>query len=89
MVFRAKDPYQDRPLPYLIGSKEWHEKWHIGLVESDMDDVTDSDNDNDTMKSSSSTNSLSSNVPVSLSESEHVPYAHPNKGFFHSFFFLI
>ena len=28
-------PYINRPLPHIIGSREWHEKWHAGLLESD------------------------------------------------------
>lgn len=66
VIFQPKDPYKDRPLPHLIGSKEWHEKWHIGLVQSDADD--DSANENDDAMSESSSD-LSSNVPGSLSES--------------------
>ncbi|XP_018321650.1 WASH complex subunit 2 isoform X2 [Agrilus planipennis] len=30
---RAKDPYSDRPLPYVIGTEEWHKYWHVGLLE--------------------------------------------------------
>lgn len=62
--------YQDRPLPYLIGSKEWHEKWHIGLVESDADDLSENENADEMSESPSSMVSMPSNVPASLSESE-------------------
>lgn len=73
MVFRPKDPYHNRPLPYLIGSKEWHEKWHIGLIDSDLEDDDMSGNGgNEEMSDSSSTvGSLHSHVPASTSESEH------------------
>ncbi|XP_065170517.1 WASH complex subunit 2A [Atheta coriaria] len=42
-VLREKDPYIHRPLPYVIGTDEWHTKWHAGLVESSED----SDNDDE------------------------------------------
>lgn len=37
VVFRPRDPYAHRPLPFLIGSKEFKEKWHVGLVDSESD----------------------------------------------------
>lgn len=70
VIFRPKDAYQNRPLPYLIGSKEWHEKWHIGL-EEDESDESDNENADEASMSSSPSISVSSNVPVSLSESEN------------------
>ncbi|KAF2882466.1 hypothetical protein ILUMI_23691 [Ignelater luminosus] len=33
-VLRPKDPYIDRPLPYVIGTDDWHKKWHVGLLDS-------------------------------------------------------
>ncbi|XP_048521451.1 WASH complex subunit 2 isoform X2 [Dendroctonus ponderosae] len=36
-VMQPKDLYADRPLPYLVGSKEWHQKWHVGLLPSDSE----------------------------------------------------
>lgn len=33
-VLRPKDPYIDRPLPYVIGTEDWHKKWHVGLLDS-------------------------------------------------------
>lgn len=70
VVYRPKDPYKHRPLPYLIGSKEWHEKWHIGLVEEESEE-SDNENVEERSLSSSPALSVSSNVPVSLSESEN------------------
>lgn len=70
VVLHPKDPYKSRPLPYLIGSKEWYEKWHIGLVESDSDEEVASDNEVDDLESSTPTHSMSTNVPGSLSDSE-------------------
>lgn len=74
MVFRPKDQYADRPLPYLIGSKEWHEKWHIGLNEEDSEESGNENNEEEDSLSSSPSPapSLSSNVPASLSESENL-----------------
>ncbi|XP_058451410.1 WASH complex subunit 2 [Malaya genurostris] len=36
-VLRAvqKYPYIRRPLPHIIGSQEWREKWHAGLIDSE------------------------------------------------------
>ncbi|XP_066144694.1 WASH complex subunit 2-like isoform X2 [Euwallacea fornicatus] len=34
-VLQPKDPYMDRPLPYLVGSDNWVKKQHIGLLISD------------------------------------------------------
>ncbi|CAH0699617.1 unnamed protein product [Spodoptera exigua] len=32
MVLKPKDMYWERPLPYIIGSQPWKNKWHAGLV---------------------------------------------------------
>lgn len=37
-ILRSKDIYSDRPLPFIIGSDEWHKKWHVGLIDSSSDD---------------------------------------------------
>jgi WASH complex subunit FAM21 len=37
-VLRPKNPYVNQQMPFLIGSREWKEKWHVGLVESDESD---------------------------------------------------
>ncbi|XP_045466893.1 WASH complex subunit 2 isoform X2 [Harmonia axyridis] len=47
-VYRRIDPYINRRLPLVIGSEEWHKKWHIGLEE------TDSENENSSEKLSDS-----------------------------------
>ncbi|XP_073965261.1 LOW QUALITY PROTEIN: family with sequence similarity 21 [Choristoneura fumiferana] len=39
LVLKPKDLYSDRPLPYIIGSQAWKNKWHAGLIQ----DVSDSD----------------------------------------------
>lgn len=75
VIFRPKNLYEHRPLPHLIGSKDWHEKWHIGLVDEDSDGSGNENIDDEASISSSSSSShgvsISSNVPVSLSESEN------------------
>lgn len=74
-VYRPKDLYQDRPLPHLIGSKEWHDKWHVGLIDSDAEDVSDNEGANDLTKSSTSSSSslgsLPSHAPTTKSGSEN------------------
>jgi hypothetical protein len=40
-VLRPKDLYIDRPLPYVIGSEEWHKNWHVGLEDSSSDSETE------------------------------------------------
>lgn len=37
VIFQPVDQYSDRPLPYIIGSTEWHKHWHVGLLESSSD----------------------------------------------------
>lgn len=75
VIFRPKDPYRNRPLPHLIGSKDWQEKWHIGLVDSDADEDSDIEPIDEVSSSSSSSSpsmaSLHSHVPASMSESEN------------------
>lgn len=68
IVYQPKNLYEHRPLPHLIGSKDWHEKWHIGLIDEESDG---SDNESQVSITSSSGESISSNVPVSLSEAEN------------------
>ncbi|XP_047038741.1 WASH complex subunit 2 [Helicoverpa zea] len=35
LVLKPKDMYSSRPLPYIIGSQPWKNKWHAGLVVED------------------------------------------------------
>lgn len=86
MVLLPKDPYKDRLLPFLIGSKEWYEKWHVGLVESDTDDAAtlsdnenENENENDDLESWSPSHSMSTNVPGSLSDSEPIAQRLPSQ----------
>nr|XP_049706987.1 WASH complex subunit 2A isoform X2 [Helicoverpa armigera]XP_049706988.1 WASH complex subunit 2A isoform X3 [Helicoverpa armigera]XP_049706989.1 WASH complex subunit 2A isoform X4 [Helicoverpa armigera]XP_049706990.1 WASH complex subunit 2A isoform X5 [Helicoverpa armigera]XP_049706991.1 WASH complex subunit 2A isoform X6 [Helicoverpa armigera]XP_049706992.1 WASH complex subunit 2A isoform X7 [Helicoverpa armigera]XP_049706993.1 WASH complex subunit 2A isoform X8 [Helicoverpa armigera] len=37
LVLKPKDMYSSRPLPYIIGSQPWKNKWHAGLVVEDSD----------------------------------------------------
>ncbi|XP_060808930.1 WASH complex subunit 2 [Amyelois transitella] len=36
-ILKPKDLYEDRPLPYIIGSYAWQSKWHAGLQVEDSD----------------------------------------------------
>lgn len=66
--FRPKDPYLDRATPFVIGSKEWKEKWHIGLVESEDESEEDIPEE---FSDSSDGNSLSISLNVqTVSESD-------------------
>lgn len=62
-------------MPYLIGSKEWNEKWHIGLIDSD-DEMSNDGNDiaaDDFSQSSDDSISISissTSIAPTLSESE-------------------
>lgn len=47
VIFRSRNPHHERPLPHLIGSKEWTNNWHVGLVESDDEAPDDEEADND------------------------------------------
>ncbi|KAJ3650580.1 hypothetical protein Zmor_016670 [Zophobas morio] len=40
-VLRPKDLYIQRPLPYVIGSADWHKNWHVGLEDSSSDSETE------------------------------------------------
>ncbi|XP_044763788.1 WASH complex subunit 2 [Coccinella septempunctata] len=42
-VYRRKDPYINRRLPFVIGSEEWHKKWHVGLEETDSENEQSSE----------------------------------------------
>jgi hypothetical protein len=73
-VLRPKDPFVQQ-MPFLIGSREWKEKWHVGLVESDLESDEEVDegqysesSQEESIRSLSST-SLPSNAPT-YSESE-------------------
>lgn len=88
MIFRPKNPYKHRPLPYLIGSKEWHAKWHIGLTEEDSDQSDNDNNENaddeeegeaSSSGPSSPAISVSSNVPISMTDSENPTGVAPSK----------
>ncbi|XP_055639668.1 WASH complex subunit 2 [Toxorhynchites rutilus septentrionalis] len=67
-VLRAvqKYPYIDRPLPYIIGSQKWREKWHVGLIDSEEE--TDSDT-----KQQFSDSSDSEGMFPSQTNSNHTP----------------
>lgn len=74
MLYRPKDPYQNKPLPYMIGSKEWKEKWHVGLLDSD-EEASDEEPKEEFSDSSDLDDQLSASISLpstgpTLSESE-------------------
>ncbi|KAB0791810.1 hypothetical protein PPYR_03610 [Photinus pyralis] len=56
-VLKPKDPYVDRPLPFVIGTDEWYKKWHVGLLdsssESEDEEVSEKFSDSDSVSESS------------------------------------
>ncbi|XP_028033818.1 WASH complex subunit 2 [Bombyx mandarina] len=42
VVLKPKDVYSCRPLPHVIGSQPWQDKWHAGLIVEDSDSDSDS-----------------------------------------------
>lgn len=60
-MLKLKDPYIDRPLPYLIGTENWQKKWHVGLLPSD--DESESEKEQDVYSSDSDT-TLPKNVII-------------------------
>ncbi|KAL5273135.1 FAM21A family protein [Megaselia abdita] len=36
-IYRPRNVFNERALPYIFGSKEWTEHWHVGLCDSDDD----------------------------------------------------
>lgn len=53
VVCRPRNPYLNRPLPHLIASKQWNDKWHIGLIESDEEVMSDEEPEEEFSQSSS------------------------------------
>ncbi|CAH2236586.1 jg15343 [Pararge aegeria aegeria] len=37
IIMKPKKVYAHRPLPYIIGTQEWKNKWHAGLVQEESD----------------------------------------------------
>ncbi|XP_014218671.1 WASH complex subunit 2 [Copidosoma floridanum] len=54
VIYRPKDPYKDRPLPYVMGSEKWNASTKVGLEtsssESEQEDEEDSSSDADNKK---------------------------------------
>ncbi|XP_008559986.1 WASH complex subunit 2 isoform X1 [Microplitis demolitor] len=46
-ILRPKDPYRDRPLPYVIGSDKWKASNKIGLESSSESEAPDDNEDED------------------------------------------
>ncbi|OXU28146.1 hypothetical protein TSAR_006961 [Trichomalopsis sarcophagae] len=47
VILRPKDPYQDRPLPYVIGTEQWKSSNKIGLESSSSESEQNDDDDED------------------------------------------
>ncbi|KAK9876356.1 hypothetical protein WA026_012665 [Henosepilachna vigintioctopunctata] len=89
-VYRRKDHYLHRPLPYVIGSEEWHKKWHVGLLESSdseieksaSDKFSDSEIDDDfEMKDQSDVSSEFSSAEDNLKGQKTINTSQPNDSF--------
>lgn len=67
-VLRAvqKYPYISRPLPHIIGSQEWRDKWHAGLIDSEEESDTET-------KEQYSDSSDSDGMFPSQTNSNHTP----------------
>ncbi|XP_058815524.1 WASH complex subunit 2 [Topomyia yanbarensis] len=67
-VLRAiqKYPYISRPLPHIIGSQEWREKWHAGLIDSEEESEAE-------IKEQYSDSSDSDRLFPSQTNSNHTP----------------
>ncbi len=84
---QPRDPYLNRPLPHLIGSKLWNEKWHIGLIESEEEVMSDEEPEEFSQSSSEEEDSISNSPqtsnPPTTSESDFaqppVPTVVPRK----------
>ncbi|XP_033223849.1 WASH complex subunit 2C isoform X2 [Belonocnema kinseyi] len=63
-VLRPKDPYQDRPLPYVIGSEKWKLSSKIGL-ESSSSESEHMDEEDEESSSSSDNNEMEIPKPSS------------------------
>ncbi|XP_069356714.1 WASH complex subunit 2-like [Maniola hyperantus] len=37
IILKPKEIYSHRPLPYIIGSQAWKNKWHAGLIQEESD----------------------------------------------------
>ncbi|KAK0167005.1 hypothetical protein PV327_004460 [Microctonus hyperodae] len=62
-ILRPKDPYQNRPLPYIIGTDKWKSSNKIGLESSSSEsDVIDDDNDDDETESDKDMDELSQHI---------------------------
>ncbi|KAJ0182908.1 hypothetical protein K1T71_000884 [Dendrolimus kikuchii] len=63
-VLKPKDVYSSRPLPHIIGSQLWKNKWHAGLLpeDSDSDSTTSKRESRELDEYSESDQEIESNV---------------------------
>ncbi|XP_016929971.3 WASH complex subunit 2 [Drosophila suzukii] len=67
-VFRAKNPYDAIPLPYVIGTKEWEEHKYAGLYDS-----KENSEDERSEEFSSSSSDERESVPVKITKPANKP----------------
>ncbi|CAG9770116.1 unnamed protein product [Ceutorhynchus assimilis] len=77
-VLHPKDPYADRPLPYLVGTQDWYKKSHVGLLPSDSDTESEKEEEEVYSSSSDSEENLPKNRPVGSETSSELSFAIKN-----------
>ncbi|XP_065368569.1 WASH complex subunit 2 isoform X2 [Calliphora vicina] len=60
-IYQPINPYNEKPLPYIFGSKDWHAKWHVGLYENQQENSYSGDEISEAFSESSSTSHLDDN----------------------------
>ncbi|XP_055379383.1 WASH complex subunit 2 [Condylostylus longicornis] len=68
IIYRPKNLYAKR-LPALIGSEEWNEKWHIGLLDSDDESASEKGNAPEEFSDDSAENISLPSIGPTISES--------------------
>ncbi|KAJ8706240.1 hypothetical protein PYW08_010866 [Mythimna loreyi] len=78
MVLKPKDMYANRPLPYIIGSQPWKNKWHAGLVLEDSDSDSSAskvEHDSDQYSQSEPEDTHTDKLPVPIHTQTTLPSA--------------
>ncbi|XP_037817776.1 WASH complex subunit 2 [Lucilia sericata] len=60
-IYQPINPYNEKPLPFIFGSKDWHAKWHVGLYENQQENNYSGDEISEAFSESSSTSHLDDN----------------------------
>ncbi|KAM7341863.1 family with sequence similarity 21 [Cochliomyia hominivorax] len=53
-IYQPINPYNEKPLPFIYGSKDWHAKWHVGLYENQEENSYSGDEISEAFSESSS-----------------------------------